>query len=881
MIAHQRTLFSRLRGMVGKIRSESELSAELQAHLDALTEENIRRGMPTEEARYAARRAFGGVEQTKELYSEQRSLPFLETLVQDTRYALRGLRKSPSFTLVTILTLAAGIGATSAVFSAIDRILFRSLPYPQEERLVSFGFVAPIERNEFMLGADYYEWRAQQTAFESMTTMIPGVSDCDVTEENPVRLSCAAVESTFLTTFGIHPTLGRNFTVEEDRPHAPNVALISNGLWRTRFSKDPGVVGKTLKLDGHPTTITGVLPVEFEMPTLLHTDVLVPQALDEAEQRHPKTGAVLRAFARLKPGVTAEQAALALRPMFENSLQFVPAQFSKEVHLVVRSLRDRQVHDARLASWILLDAVLAVLLLACTNVASLLLARTKSRQRELAVRTALGATRGRLIRQAFTESLLLGSLGGALGCWVAYVLLRVFLSIAPDGIPRLQQAGLDARVVLFTVTISLISGLTFGLAPALLRPTPEALTGKEARATSRGLVHQSLVVVQIALSLVLLSGAGLLLRSLRNLQNTPTGMTTEHVLAETVSLGDYHYPDAPQQEAFFDQLTSRLRALPGVTALAISDSLPPAGPMHATIYAGIEVVGHPHFAAGTGGMVAWRSVTPEYFSTLGIPVLRGRAFTKEDRLPSADSIILSEALARHLFAGGEDPLGKQMRFGQQGPWRTIVGIAANVKNNGLVEESDPEFYIPWKNDPAESLDTGYILLRTAMNPKAVSAWMLAETSATDPTLPVKIESLADRVGKLSARPRFNAMLLSLFAVIGLLLAAIGIYGVVGYLVAQRTQEFGIRLALGATPKDILRAVLTSVARWTLAGSVFGVLGAWLGTQFLQSLLFDVTPHDATLLGFALLVLLATVSFAAWIPARRVLRVDPMVALRYE
>ena len=875
-----RTIAARFVSFFFRRQRENELDVELRAHVDALTQENIRRGMSLEEASQAARREFGGVERTKELYREQRTLPFLETLLQDARYAMRGLRKTPSFAVVTILTLAAGIGATSTVFSVIDRILFRSLPYPQEERLVSFGFVAPIERNEFMLGADYYEWRAQQNVFESMATMIPGVSDCDVTEENPVRLSCAAVESTFLATFGIHPALGRNFTAEEDRPHAPKVALISNGLWRTRFSADPGVVGKTLKLDGHPATIIGVLPTDFEMPTLLHTDVLVPQALDEAEQRHPKTGAVLRAFARLKPGVTAEQAALALRPMFENSLQFVPAQFSKEVHLMVRSLRDRQVHDARLASWILLGSVLIVLLLACTNVASLLLARTKSRQRELAVRTALGASRGRLVRQAFTESLLLGLLGGGLGCWAAYVLLRVFISIAPDGIPRLQQAGLDARVVLFTLAISLLSGIMFGLAPALLRPAPEALTGKQVHATPRVFVHQSLVATQIALSLILLSGAGLLLRSLWNLQNTPTGMATEHILAETVSLGDYRYPDTPQQEAFFDQLTSRLRLLPGVTQLAISDSLPPAGPMHATIYAGIEVVGHPHFAVGTGGMVAWRSVTPEYFSTLGIPVLRGRAFANKDRVPSSNSIILSDALARNLFPG-EDPLGKQMRFGEQGPWRMIVGIAANVRNNGLVEDSDPEFYIPWKDDPAESLDTGHILLRTTMNPKAVSAWMREQTSAIDPTLPVKIEPLADRVGKLAVRPRFNAMLLSLFAVVGLLVAAIGIYGVVGYLVAQRTQEFGIRLALGAAPRDILRVVLSSVARWTLAGSFFGFVGAWLGTRFLQSLLFDVRPHDPALLGFALLALLATVSFAAWIPARRALRVDPMVALRYE
>lgn len=879
-MAWLRVLASRLRGLFRRLHLEGDLDAELRGHLDALAEENIRRGMSPEEARQAARREFGGIEQTKELYREQRGLPFLETLVQDARFALRGLRKNPTFTLVAVLTLALGIGATSAVFSVVDRILFRSLPYPQEERLVSFGFVAPIEHNEFMLGADYLEWRGQQTVFESMTTMRPGVSDCDLTEENPTRLSCAAVESTFLPTFGMHPVLGRNFTPEEDRPHASPVALISNGLWRTRFSADPAIVGKSLKLDGRSTMIVGVLPAEFEMPTLLHTDLLLPQALDETAQRRPNTGAVLRAFARLKPGITPVQTELALHPIFENSLQFVPAQFRKEVRLVVRSLRDRQVQDARLASWILLGAVMGVLLLACTNVASLLLARTKGRQRELAVRTALGASRGRLVRQALTESLLLGLLGGSVGCWVAYLLLRFFVSIAPDGIPRLQQAALDSRVVLFTVAISLVSGITFGLAPALLRPAPETLTGKEVRATSRGLVHQSLVAAQIALSLILLSGAGLLLRSLWNLQNTPVGMATEHILAETISLGDYRYPATPQQTAFFDQLMSRLRAMPGVTALAISDSLPPAGGMRATIYAGIEVVGHPHFAAGTGGMVAWRAVTPEYFSALAIPILRGRAFLDEDRRPETNSIILSEALSGDLFPG-EDPLGKQMRFAQQGSWRTVVGIAADVKNNGLTEQSDPEFYIPWKNEPIESLETGHVILRTSMNPAAVTAWVRSETAAIDPTLPVKIEAMSQRVGKLAERPRFNAVMLSLFAAMGLLLAAIGIYGVVGYLVAQRIPEIGIRMALGAAPGNILMTVLANIVRWTLAGALFGLLGAWYGTRLLQSLLFNVRPHDPLLLAFELFVLLCAVLVAAWIPARRAMRVDPVVALRYE
>jgi putative ABC transport system permease protein len=421
-----RTMFSRLRGVLLKSRSEEQLNSELQVHLDFLVAENIRRGMSAEEARYAARREFGGLEQTKEIYRDQRGLPFLDALLQDVRYGLRLLGKNPGFTSVAILTLALGIGATSAVFSVVDRILFRSLPYPHQDRLVSLGFKAPLDSLEFMLGADYLEWRAQQTGFEAITTMRPEVSGCDLAEQNPAQLNCAAVESTFLPTFGIQALLGRNFTREEDRPNAPPVALLSYALWRSRFAGDPSIVGRTIPLEGKPTTVLGILPATFEMPTLASVDILVPEALDEAAQRRPQAGEFLRGFARLKPGVSPAQAALALQPAFERSLTFVPEAFRKEVSFVVRPLRDRQIRDSRLASWILLGSVLAVLLVACTNVASLLLARATSRRRELAVRTALGASRGRLIRQSLTESLLLGIVGGAVGCFVACGLPRWF-----------------------------------------------------------------------------------------------------------------------------------------------------------------------------------------------------------------------------------------------------------------------------------------------------------------------------------------------------------------------------------------------------------------------------------------------------------------------
>jgi predicted permease len=877
-----RVTIHRIRGLLGKRSRDKELAAELGAHLEMLVDENIRRGMSPVEARHAARREFGGVEQAKELYRDQRSVRTLDALLQDLRFALRGLGKRPGFAVVAILTLALGIGSTTAVFSVVDRILFRSLPYPHDDRLVSFGDKAPFEANEFVLGPDYVDWKKAQTPFASVTSFVPGGADCDLTEKNPVRLKCALVESTFLPTFEIQPLLGRNFTSDEGRPNAPRVALISYGLWRSRFASDRNLPGRAISLDGKPTVVVGVLPEQFEMPNLGHDDILVPAALDSSTDRGPNARQIiLRAFARLKPGITIKQAAAAMEPLFQQSLNYVPPQFRHEVSFRVRSLRDRQIQDSRVASWVLLGAVLAVLLVACTNVANLLLARATSRMRELAVRTALGASRGRLARQALTESLLLGVLGGLTGCWFAQLLLRLFVSIAPEGIPRLEQASVDIRVLLFALGVSLLSGILFGLASALRRPAPELLAGKENRATSRGMLRQVLVTVQIAVSLILLAGAGLLLRSLWKLETVALGMDAKSVITAGIDLADYRYPDSAKQLAFFNQLETRLKQMPGVTSLALSDTLPPAGGSEATFLSSLEIPGHAKFSAGTGGMIGYRYVTPGYFRALGIPILDGRGFREEDRSPAERPVILSEALAKKLFPNEEDPLGKSFRFGSQNEWRTIVGIAGDVKNNGLAAPADPEFYIPWKNEPTGYFRSGHLILQSAINQEAIAKWIRSETAAIDPTVPVTIEGMKTRVGKLAEQPRFTAVLLTLFAGMGVFLAGIGIYGVVGFLVAQQTREIGIRIALGASPGSVLKMVLSNVLRWTVTGAAVGFLGAWFSSRLLESLLFDVRAHDPFLLGAALFVLIAVAFFAAWIPARRAMRVDPMVALRYE
>ena len=801
----------------------------------------------------------------------------MDTLTQDVRYSLRALTRNPGLFFVALLTLAVGIGATTSVFSVVDRILFRALPYSDADRLVSFGMLAPIEPNEFMLSYDYVDWKTAPV-FESVAAWT-GVSDCDLSQQNPVRMSCAAVESTFLPTFGIQPFLGRNFTPEENRPNGGSVALLTYGLWQSRFGADPGVIGRTIPLDGRETRIVGVLPASFELPNLATANVLLPMTFSDAELSSThSTARVVRAFGRLKPGVTPAQAEAALRPHFEESLKWVSPQFHKEVTLMVQPLRERQIHDSKLASWVLLAAVLAVLLIACANLANLLLARAAARQRELAVRNALGAGKLRLIRQTLTESVLLALLGGAAGCALAWALLRGFLALAPEGIPRLQQASLDGRVLLFALLLSVLSGVLFGLAPALHLPSPELLAGRAVAGGSGTWFRQALIAAEVAISLVLLAGATLLLRTLWNLQTEPMGFTTTHVLTANLVLGQ-RYAQTPQQQAFWDELDQRLQRLPGISALAISDTLPPGGAMHAMVYSAILVRGRPRYMEGTGGMVAYRIVSPQYFSALEITILRGRAFTDQDRNPSEYSIILSQSLAKKMF-GDADPLGQQLQPGLQGPWYTVVGVAADAKNGGLVLPPDPEYYIV-RGHGTESLRRSSIIVRTTMSPAAVAQWIRGEVAGIDPTLPVTIETMEQRVGKLSQRNRFDAALLSLFAGFGLVLAAIGIYGVVTYVVTQRTQEIGVRMALGATPGRILRQVASQGMWPVIVGAAAGIAAALALAHLIRSLLFQVGPRDPLAYAGAALLLGLVSLLAAVVPARRAARVDPMIALRYE
>jgi putative ABC transport system permease protein len=863
-----------------------EIDEELQFHLEQQTEANVAAGMTPQEARRQATIAFGGVERTKEESHQQRPSFYIETVVQDIRYAFRGFARNPAVTLTILVTLMLGIGSTTAVFSIVDRILFRSLPYGNADRLVSVGMVHSLA-DEFMLGYFYYDWERTQKPFEALTSERAMTAECDLTEKNPAQLRCTSVEGNFLPTLEISPVLGRNFLPQEELPNGPKVALISYGLWLSHYNLDRGILNKPIDIDGDPVQVVGVLPKNFEMPRLQPVDVLFPLTADEAADKKSNSGlgGPRRAFARLKPGVSVQQAEVELQPLFQNALKIVPADIRYDFHLKVRSLRDRQMQDARTTAWVLLGAVLAVLLIACANVASLLMARGAARQRELAVRSALGASRGRLVRQALTEALLLSIAGALAGCALAEGLLRFFIAIAPATIPYLDQTRLDLRIVSATVVLSIICGALFGLAPAMQKPGEGMLSGRSFTAISHAVVRQWLVVAQIAASMVLLVMAILLLRSFHNLEDQKLGMRTDNTLTASVTLGEHTYPTVASRLAFFQQLTTRLKFGPGISVVSVSDSIPPGGGGFGGRLDEIVVAGRP--APRISGVVASRLVSPEYFRALDISIIQGAGFREEDMTASHRTIVLSKRLAG-LFFPNTNPIGQQMRFGKYDPsepWSTIVGVAADVKNGGLTKQEVPEYY-QLRRNLADDWDVGgtfgktsVVVVRSSLPADQTSRWIRSQVAALDPTLPVDIATLRQRVAKLADQPRFQTTLVSFFAATGLVLAMIGLYGVIAYLVAQRTQEIGVRMALGADKGDILRLVMGRSLRLIVSGIAVGLVAALAATRLLSSLLYSIGPHDPVTFGLVTLLLVLVAIVAALIPARSATSVNPIVALR--
>jgi putative ABC transport system permease protein len=815
---------------------------------------------------------------TVEAIREVHVRPWADALLLDLRHAARGIRRSPGFALVAVATLAVGIGAATAVFSVVDRLLFRGLPYPRADRLVSIGFQAPLDSNEFNIGPAYLDWRDRQTAFTSITAMRAGADLCDLGEAPPQRLHCYLVGANFLPTLEIKPAEGRNFLPEEDRPNAPRTALLSNGLWRSRFGGSAAVVGSVILLNERPVRVIGVLPPEFEMPQLGSADILLPAQIDERVARAPNSTLFLRSFARLKDGVSISAARQAMMPLFEESVRGdVPAELRREVRLVVRSLRDRQIQDARLASWLLFASVLTLMALACANLANLLLARGAVRAKEMAMRAALGAGRARLALQLLVESLTLSALGCAAGCALAWVMLRALIAISPDAITRLDQARVDGRVLLFAIAISLVAALATGLLPAWARLRGDLLAGWRSAGDARSWTRQALVGAQVALSLVLLTGASLLVRSLWNLEAEPLGFQASKLVTATFTLNARRYNTPEKTNAFYAALEQRLAQNPGGASVALSDSLPPSGGTRGRPYSNIRVAGHPPLAQN-GGYVAFRYVTPGYFRTMGIPIVQGRGFTEDERSADQTPVILSATLARRMF-GDENPVGQRLDLDGDQRWAPVVGVAADVKNSGIGVPASPEYYRLRTTRSTSLGSAGVAILRTSLAKNAVAAWLRQQIATVDAYLPVTIDTMQTRVDRLSERPRFLAALTGLFAVFGLILAAVGLYGVLSFLVAQRTREIGVRMALGATPGGIALMMQGQAGKWTAAGIAVGLAGSAAVMRLAQGALFHVSPYDPSSLAAAIALLAGVAALAAWLPARRASGVDPAASLR--
>jgi putative ABC transport system permease protein len=808
---------------------------------------------------------------------EQKPGWWMAGLGQDVRFALRGFRRNPVFSLTIIATLAIGIGASTAVFSVVDRILFRALPYAHDDRLVAVGMVHSLEKQEFMMGGFFFDWRAHQQPFEAMAIQGTMPHACDLIETNPAQLDCLHFDGGYLPLLGVSLALGRNFLPEELLPNGPRVVIISYGLWQDHYNRDPRILNRQIDVDGNLERVVGVLPRGFQFPTLQPADVVFPMVLMQADQKTANGGygEPMRTFGRLKPGFSIQQARAAMEPLFNHTRDtFIPAEMRKDFHLSIRSLRERETQGAQSMAWVLFGSVLAMLLIACANVASLMMARAEAREREAAVRSALGASRGRLVRQGLTEAALLSIAGSTAGLAVAEALLRIFVSLAPTDIPFLDEARLDWRAASFTIVLSLAAAALFGLIPSLQAPRLNALAARASKSRKGTLLRRSLVAGQIAVSMVLLCGAALLLKSFRNIEAQSLGMQSGGVSTVQVALPDFRYDTNRKRMQFYLDAVAAIRRMPGIRAVAVSDSVPPTGG-EGMRWTDLTVDGMPYRGETAGAVLGSRSVTPDYFAALDIPVVLGHAFTREEGDTSASVVMLSRMLAARLFPG-QNPIGR--RVGGD----TVVGIAENVKNGGLVGQDSPEIYFLRSN--AER-DWGrrrlVVIISSALTIKATSPWVRSQIAAIDPTVPMKIETLDHTVSTLANRPRFETSLLGFFAFSGLLMAVIGLYGVVSFVATQRTQEIGVRMALGATRTHILRLILGEGVRLIALGGVIGMGVALLASRLIASLLFGVSARDPWTYGAVALLLALAALAATLIPARAAMQVEPVVALRYE
>ena len=884
---------SRIAGSFVNRRSERRLDDELAFHLAMREAEYRHDGVPAVDARGAARRRFGNVTSFKEQCRDMWTFHPLETLWQDVRYALRTLRKSPGFTIVAVAALAIGVGANTAIFSLIDAMRARALPYPEPSRLVQlWGNVmrSKLERrgNSY---PDFLDWRAQSksfedvAAFDSQTVTLAGIDE-------PERLLAEFVSAPYFSLLGVSPARGRTFSAAEDLVAAPVlVTILSDGLWKRRFSGNPDVVGTRVTLNARAYTIVGVMPPGFKGLTDV-AELWVPFAVYAPPQAMAGRGnRSFGALARLKPGVTLASAQAELDGI-SRQLERAYPQTNEKRGVEVSPLDVELFGALRPALLTLMAAVAFVLLIACANVANLLIARSEARRREIAVRTAVGAGRGRLVRQLMTESCVLTALGAAAGLLLARGAVWLLISQSPVTFPSFVTPALDLRVAAFTIAVSLACGILVGLAPGLQARTvdlnealKETARGSDGRRSQR--VRNALVVAELSLAVVLLVGAGLMIRSVRNIAALDPGFDPGSMVTLRVSVprapAAAGTPGAPQpvpEPVFRGRvLLERLRAVPGVEAVALGTDLPLDGNASAGTF---TAEGMPPTTAETTPRAYTHRISPEFFSTLRIPIIAGRTFTEAELTPASLAVVVSERVVKRFWPG-QDPIGKRIRFGQltssAGSWLSIVGVVGEVKYRGLPDNptSDPDIYLPF----VERNSQYAIAVRTAVPPSSLVAPLRTVIRSADPSIPIyQVSTMEDMVASQTSQSRFTMWLMGVFAAVALTLSVIGIYGVMSYLVSQRTREIGIRLALGAGGRDILRLVVGNGARLITGGILIGLAAAFALQRLVASLLYGVTAADAAS-AVAVGLLAAVALLACYVPALRATRVDPLYALRYE
>ncbi|HTF26074.1 MAG TPA: ABC transporter permease [Candidatus Limnocylindria bacterium] len=876
----------RLGGIFGRQRQERDLATELESHLQMHIEDNLRAGMNAREARREALMRLGGVEQTKEIYRDRRELPRLETLFQDLRFAFRMLRKTPGFTAVASLTLALGIGANTAIFSIVNAVVLRPLPYKDSPRIVTFhtktamfpNFTLPLTWPAF------YEVRSQATLLEEMAAY--WATDRTLTGvEQPEVLRVTGVTSGFFEELGERVQQGRLLAERDHQAGQDRVAVISDALWRTRFRRDPAVIGRQLILDKEIYTIIGVAANGFAFPE--KSEVWLPLSLTPEIERNQKFFR-FQAFGKLRKGEKLETLQAELGTIGQRIVKEDPS-LSAGYRLSAEPLLESSVQDARQGYLVLLAAATFVLLIACANLTSLLMARSWGRQREMAVRAALGASPGRLQRQGLVESCLLALLGGAVGIALAAGVVQVFRAIAPSGTPRLAEISADWTLLWFALGSSLVSGVVFGLAPArrAARMDPnDALkegTGGSVKGTSR--FGNALVVVEVALAFILLIGSTLMMQTLAHLLHQNPGFRTDHLLTFDLpqpsqrSRKDSEERAAGQIARLKDML-AQVRRLPGVEEVVASDH----GMLDGMYFehSGLKLEGAlPQYSAPAEGLIE-RYISPGYFRMMGISLVRGREFEEQDQRGTHRVVMVNEAMARK-FWGTLDVVGKRIGVSTDGKgtleWNEVVGVGSNVRDVGIQEEAGPEYFLAlfqW------GVGSHHLFVRTQANPDALAGTISRQIWASYPDQPLRhVMTLTKTIAESVGDQRMHTVLLGVFAGVGLALALLGVYGVVSYSVARRTQEIGVRMALGAGRADVLRMVLRQGLTLVACGAAIGAAGALGAVRVIASELYGVKSGDPWTFSASAALILIVGSLACWIPARRAMRVDPMVALRYE